>query len=186
MKIGDKIYIDGYTSMAQGNARESKIDLIETRYDELTGLPFEIVLVDGEWYDSRDGGCYSNKNSVYYVIFSNENNEATTNLKLDKMNDEFHKKVKKDSWGNGIPMIYMDSNGHIVSHWENDTIDILDKTNPLIKQKFHLDVSNSLPVEVEVVFVSTNGYVTVKYLSPPKKTFERYSMNDFKSIAIIK
>jgi hypothetical protein len=66
-KVGDKVYIDGYTSMAQQNSGEDTIKKIESRFDEITGEKFDIYKVSGEWYDSRDGSCYSNKNSMYYI-----------------------------------------------------------------------------------------------------------------------
>jgi hypothetical protein len=177
MKIGDNVYIDGYTSMAQQNARTAKVDDIQTRYDELTGKPFDIVLVDGDWYDTRDGGCHSNKNSMYYIEFEDA---LTDYLKSEKFQNDFEAQVKKDTWGNGIPMIYMDEQGNIISHWEDGTKDILDRTHPLIKERFSMDMSGSAPVLVEVVFVSTSGYVTTKYLSSSQNRFERFIMDDFK------
>lgn len=66
-KVGDKVYIDGYTSMAQQNSGEDTIKKIESRFDEKTGEKFDIYKVGGDWYDSRNGGCYSNKNSMYYI-----------------------------------------------------------------------------------------------------------------------
>lgn len=67
VKVGDKVYIDGYTSMAQQNSGEDTIKKIESRFDEITGEKFDIYKVSGEWYDSRDGSCYSNKKSMYYI-----------------------------------------------------------------------------------------------------------------------
>lgn len=66
-KVGDKVYVDGYTSMAQQNSGEETIEKIEPRFDEITGEKYEIYKVGGAWYDSRDGYCYSNKNSMYYI-----------------------------------------------------------------------------------------------------------------------
>jgi hypothetical protein len=66
-KVGDKVYIDGYTSMAQQNSGEDTIKKIESRFDEITGEKFDIYKVGGDWYDSRNGSCYSNKNSMYYI-----------------------------------------------------------------------------------------------------------------------
>jgi hypothetical protein len=67
VKIGDKVYVDGYTSMAQQNSGEYTIEDIGIRYDEVTGEKFNIYKVSGDWYDSRDGNCWSNKNSMYYI-----------------------------------------------------------------------------------------------------------------------
>jgi hypothetical protein len=33
--------------------------------------------------------------------------------------------IKKDTWGNGFPMVYMNKKGQIVEHWENGEIKIL-------------------------------------------------------------
>lgn len=67
VNVGDKVYVDGYTSMAQQNSGEEKIKKIDFRYDEKTGEKFDIYKVGSDWYDSRDGSCYSNKNSMYYI-----------------------------------------------------------------------------------------------------------------------
>lgn len=177
MRIGSKVYIDGYTSMAQQNARESKIEKIETRYDELTGEPFEVYLVDDEWYDSRDGGCYSNKNSMYYIEFD----EVADYLQSKEFQQSFHERVKRDTWGNGTPMIYMDDNKNIISHWENGTKDILNSKHELTDKEFHVDMG-STPIHLKVVFVSTNEDITVKYLSSTPNRFERFNINDFKQL----
>ena len=72
IKIGDKVWVDGFTSMAQGNFHESKVDKIEFRYDEMTGEKYTICEVSGAWYDARTGLAYSKKKeneSVYYIEF---------------------------------------------------------------------------------------------------------------------
>lgn len=177
MEIGNKVFIDGYTSMAQQNSCESKIEKIEKRYDELTGEEFEIVLVDGDWYDARDGSCYSNKKSMYYIEFDEEDHIGTF-LKSKDFQEKFHEQVKKDTWGNGIPMIYMDDDKNIISHWQDGTKDILDVKNPLIDKEFNLDLG-STPVAVKVVFVSIDGDVTVKYLNSWNNRFERFDKDFF-------
>lgn len=66
--VGDTVYLDGYTSMAQQNAGERKITSVDHRYDSISGERFKIIQIsNGEWFDTRDGGCYSNKNSMYYL-----------------------------------------------------------------------------------------------------------------------
>ena len=55
LKIGDSVYIDGYTSMAQNNAGISETEDVSTRYDELTGEQFTIYKVGESWFDGRDG-----------------------------------------------------------------------------------------------------------------------------------
>ena len=67
LKKGDQIWLDGYTSMAQQNSRKCLVESVEYRFDKLTGDKFPIYLVDGDWYDGRDGGCYDNEKSMYYI-----------------------------------------------------------------------------------------------------------------------
>lgn len=66
-EIGDEVYLDGYTSFAQQNGGVMKIDNIDSRFDEITGEKFLIYLVGGIWYDSRDGSCYKDEKSMYYI-----------------------------------------------------------------------------------------------------------------------
>ncbi len=67
-EVGDKVYLDGYTSIAQQNAEIVTINKVDWKFDKNTGEKFPIYHVgDGEWYDGRDGGCYSNKKSMYYL-----------------------------------------------------------------------------------------------------------------------
>jgi hypothetical protein len=66
--VGDRVYLDGCTSMAQQNAEIVTIGKVDWRFDEVTGEKFPIYHIgDGEWYDGRDGGCYSKKESMYYL-----------------------------------------------------------------------------------------------------------------------
>lgn len=68
LEKGDKVYKDGYTSMAQQNAGTHIVVGVKTKYDEDTGEPYKIVkLEDDEWFDTRDGGCYSNHYYMYYI-----------------------------------------------------------------------------------------------------------------------
>lgn len=66
--IGDIVYLDGYTSLAQQNSCEVDITAIDYKFDPDTGEKFKIVKIhDGGWYDTRDGSNYSNKNSMYFI-----------------------------------------------------------------------------------------------------------------------
>ena len=73
LKVGDKVWFDGYTSMAQQNAGEEVIAEIKIKYDEDSGRPFNIYKVGNAWYDGRDGSCFSNKQSMYYIDLKYEN-----------------------------------------------------------------------------------------------------------------
>lgn len=66
--IGDEVYQDGYTSIAQQNFGKVKITGVDYRFDEMTGEKFKIVQINNrDWFDTRDGGCYSNKDSMYFI-----------------------------------------------------------------------------------------------------------------------
>ena len=42
--------------------------------------------------------------------------------------------VEKDTWGKGLPKIYMDEHGNIVEHWKDGTINILHTKEELNKK----------------------------------------------------
>lgn len=66
-KVGDLVWLDGYTTIAQQIFGQYPIEKIEERFDNFTGEKFLILLVNGDWYDERDGACYSNINSMYFL-----------------------------------------------------------------------------------------------------------------------
>ena len=70
LKVGDEVYMDGYTSIAQQNAGKEEIKAIDYRFDEITGEKFPIFKINNDWFDGRDGSCYSNKNLMYYIDFN--------------------------------------------------------------------------------------------------------------------
>ena len=43
----------------------------------------------------------------------------------EKFREDFRKKVEEDTWGKGLPMIYIDENKNIVEHWKDGTINII-------------------------------------------------------------
>jgi len=69
--IGDLVWLDGYTSMAQQNSQEEfLIENKEYRYDDVTGKKYPIYFVSGRWFDGRDGSAYNNKKCMYYIEIS--------------------------------------------------------------------------------------------------------------------
>jgi len=67
LSVGDEVYMECLTSMGQSSTGTYKIEEVQQRYDEYTGEPFLIYRVIDEWYDGRNGNCYSNKKSMYYL-----------------------------------------------------------------------------------------------------------------------
>jgi hypothetical protein len=73
-KVGDVVNMDSYTTIGQtalAYSNETLIEKVDFRFDEKTGEKYPIYEVSGDWYDGRDGTCYSNKDSMYYIEFSN-------------------------------------------------------------------------------------------------------------------
>lgn len=46
-----------------------------------------------------------------------------------KLNDEIKSIIKKETWGNNIPMVYMDQNKNLVKHYRNGNIVIIKQIN---------------------------------------------------------
>lgn len=70
-KVGDLVYMDGYTSMAQSALaydKGSKVKEVRYKFDEDTGEKYQQIKVNRSWYDARNGACVSNKNSMYFII----------------------------------------------------------------------------------------------------------------------
>jgi len=63
-KIGQKVLIAGYTGFCTDH--EDVIVDIQTRYDELTGEPYEIVICKNGTYKAESGGCIEGA-QMYYL-----------------------------------------------------------------------------------------------------------------------
>ena len=55
------------------------------------------------------------------------NNKVKEAFESKEFKEAFRKQVEKDTWGNGLPKIYLDEEGWIVEHWANGTIDRIKK-----------------------------------------------------------
>lgn len=67
LNIGQYVWLYGYTSIAQQNSGEFKIEEKEYKFDEDSGEKYPIYFVNGIWFDGRDGSPYKNNNSMYYI-----------------------------------------------------------------------------------------------------------------------
>lgn len=43
----------------------------------------------------------------------------------EEFKKSFEERVKKDTWGKGIPMVYLTKEGKIVQEWEDGRIDVI-------------------------------------------------------------
>lgn len=64
---------------------------------------------------------------------SDDTDEVGDYLRSDQFRKDFAEQVRKDTWGKGLPMIYMDKDGNIVKHWKDGTINILHTKEELRK-----------------------------------------------------
>jgi hypothetical protein len=98
IKVGTKVYVDGYTSMAQQNAHEAKVEELKPQFDKDTGERFEICRVGDVWYKVSDGSCYSNSDSMYFIEFIHE--ELNINLNTINGNEiiDFLNKLSNDNY----------------------------------------------------------------------------------------
>jgi len=66
--VGDLVWLDGYTSMAQQNAQEEyEIEKVDYKFDKDTGVKFPVYFLADRWFDGRDGGAYDDNDCMYYI-----------------------------------------------------------------------------------------------------------------------
>lgn len=49
-------------------------------------------------------------------------------LNSQEFRDSFARQVEEDTWGQGLPKVYMDKDGWVVKHWKDGTIEKIKKT----------------------------------------------------------
>lgn len=54
-KVGDKVYVECFTSMGAGSNGEQTVTKITKKYDEDTGKPYRVIWCGTHGFDSRDG-----------------------------------------------------------------------------------------------------------------------------------
>lgn len=54
-----------------------------------------------------------------------EDNLELEYFKSERFRKEFKEQVEEDTWGKGLPKIYMDKDKNIVEHWKDGTINII-------------------------------------------------------------
>lgn len=53
-------------------------------------------------------------------------------FRSEQFQEDFRKQVEKDTWDNGVPMVYLNEEGEIVRHYKDGTIE---KVNSLVISK---------------------------------------------------
>jgi len=56
-----------------------------------------------------------------------DNNWVKEAFESKEFKDAFRKQIEKDTWGNDLPMVYMDDDGWMVHHWKDGKIDKIKK-----------------------------------------------------------
>jgi len=54
-----------------------------------------------------------------------ESDDVSDYLKSEQFKQDFSEQVKKDTWGNGLPMVYMNKEGQIVRHYKDGKIEVI-------------------------------------------------------------
>lgn len=67
LQVGDKVWMDGATSMAQQSAGNVTITKVDHRFDPITGEKFPVYYTQGQWWDGRTGSSYPDGKSMYYL-----------------------------------------------------------------------------------------------------------------------
>jgi len=58
-------------------------------------------------------------------------------LNSPKFKELLQQEVIKDTWGRGLPMVYMNKDGQIVKHWADGRMDIIKDNQPSTCKKVH-------------------------------------------------
>jgi hypothetical protein len=58
-----------------------------------------------------------------------EEEKLANYLRSEQFRESFKKRVEEQTWGKGMPMVYLDEDGWIVKHWKDGTIEKLKKAN---------------------------------------------------------
>jgi hypothetical protein len=56
-----------------------------------------------------------------------DNNSVKEALESKEFKEAFRQRVEKDTWGNGLPMVYIDDEDWLVRHWPDGRIDRVNK-----------------------------------------------------------
>ena len=56
-----------------------------------------------------------------------DNKRVKEAFESKEFKEAFRKQVEKDTWGDGLPMVYMDEDGWMVHHWVDGKIDKIKK-----------------------------------------------------------
>ena len=68
IKVGDKVFMDGYTTIAQSACAYDKGSIVskeKTKYNPDNGKPYKLVYAYDKWWNANNGA--SENNSMYYI-----------------------------------------------------------------------------------------------------------------------
>ena len=72
--IGMRVFVEPVRPFCTGG--DATIEEIDVRYDNMTGEPFRVYKINDRWWDER-GGCYSQPEFMYDVIYNYYQKERT-------------------------------------------------------------------------------------------------------------
>lgn len=56
-------------------------------------------------------------------------------FRSEQFQEDFRKQVEKDTWDNGLPMVYLNEEGDIVRHYKDGKIEIIKEDERNINKK---------------------------------------------------
>lgn len=85
-------------------------------------------------------------------------------LKSEQFKEDFRKQVEKDTWDNGLPMVYLNEQGDIVKHYKDGTVEKINnmkETKFKVGDKAYKTKGYHFPCTIVSVFETTSGNVRV-------------------------
>jgi hypothetical protein len=118
------------------------VNSLPEKFDEFTVVNGEIGIIDEQYHYRVDKPLttLTVDEETQEVIFMNDHREGDDNIELpedieadkiiaalksDEFLSAFRKQIEDDTWGQGVPMYYMDEEGWLVEHHKDGTINKL-------------------------------------------------------------
>lgn len=114
-------------------------------------------------------------------------------FRSEQFQEDFRKQVEKDTWDNGLPMVYLNEEGNIVRHYKDGKIEIIKQKNmdKLIIVHYidvrgihytevpeHMEYlkNNVIPKDDNILyyFIPINGETRIECINPKVITGEEY------------
>lgn len=85
-------------------------------------------------------------------------------FRSEQFQEDFRKQVEKDTWDNGLPMVYLNEEGDIVRHYKDGKIEIIKKMKESkfkVGDKAYKPKGYKFPCTIVSVFETVAGNIRV-------------------------